>query len=163
MSTLAIGGTVAPGLAIAGTIQGTSVEGTFNGGPTNSYTVTRVVNGTAQTTNGTLSGHATGSMFVIGAQADWFPRPTDGWHVGAAIGVGGAAITDDTAYSVSGITAGFSLFGGYTWWLGPSWSLGLMGLMSTMPSIKANDQNGNSSGYSFMPFTAGLQTELLYY
>lgn len=162
-STLAIGGSLAPGLSIAGVIQGGTTNGTFHGGPVIQATTMHVVNGQAVTTPSTLSGHATGNLFLLGAQVDWYPHADDGWHVGAALGLGGASVTDDAGNTSTGASIAGSLFGGYQWWLGPSWSLGLMGVVTTAPSVKLNDSNSNDTGYRLEPASVTIQTELLYY
>ncbi|HSY22963.1 MAG TPA: hypothetical protein VK841_12645, partial [Polyangiaceae bacterium] len=117
-SAFAIGGSLAPGLVLAGVIQGGTTSGTFHGGPAIQATTMHVVNGQPQTTSSTLSGHASGSIFLIGAQIDWYPHPEDGWHAGAAIGLGGASVTDDAGNTSTGGSIAGSLFGGYQWWLG---------------------------------------------
>jgi hypothetical protein len=156
-STLAIGGTVARGLAIAGTVEGATRSGSdFKGGPT--YTATDA-NG-HQTP---LGGHASAAVFLLGAMADWYPAPEGGWHVGGAVGLGGASITDDAANAIAGISIGLSAFGGYQWWLGRSWSLGVSGFVLGTPSVKGRDSGGNDTGYSFAPIAGGIQSLLLYY
>jgi hypothetical protein len=162
-STFAIGGSLAPGISLAGVIQGGTTNGTFNGGPTITATTMHVVNGQPTATPSTLSGHATGSIFLLGVQVDWYPRPEDGWHVGAAIGLGGASVTDDAGNSSTGGSIAGSVFGGYQWWIGPAWSLGLLGVVTTAPSVKLDDTNNNDTGYRLMPASVTIQTELLYY
>ena len=160
---IGIGGTIAPGLVLGGVIRGWIAGGTFNGGPTVTATRTHVVNGATQTDNVTLSGNAQVSSYELAALIDWFPNPEKGWHVGASIGLGGMSLTDDTgAQSVNAGVAG-SLFGGYQWWIGPSWSLGLQLVLSGSTAGKLDDSNQNDTGYSMRPFAIGIEANLLYY
>ncbi len=133
---LAIGGSPVRGLAIAGVLRAATKTGTFNGGPTVTATTTRVVNGVSVTSPSTLSGRAQASIFMIGVQADWFPRPEDGWHVGAGIGLGGESITDDAGGTNSAASVSGSLFGGYEWWIGLALVDGTPGCGSRGASIE---------------------------
>ena len=172
--SLAIGGSPVPGFAIAGVIGSTTTSGTFNGGPT-VVSVTTMTGGVQRTLmpppNGG-KGNARASSFLLGVLGDWFPVPTGGWHVGGAVGLGGASVTDDTNNTIAGASVAGSVFGGYQWWLGSSWSLGLSGFLSVAPSLDMKEptmpnappgSTNNDSGYHMMPLSAGLQGVLLYY
>jgi hypothetical protein len=163
-SSIAIGGTPVRGLATAFVIQGaTRAGGTFNGGPQVTATTTTVVNGRTMQTTGPLGGHANASLFLLGAQVDWYPVPEGGWHAGGALGLGGAAVTDDAGNTMSGLSVGASLFGGHQWWLGSSWSLGISAIVTGAPSVKMNDSNQNDTGYRMFPLSVGIESLLLYY
>ena len=163
-SSIAIGGSPAPGLAIVGVVEGvTRSDSTFNGGTKVSATTTMVQNGQTVTSTGPLTGHSSASMFLFGAGVDWYPAPDGGWHVGAAAGLGGVGVVDDGGNSMAGLSAGASLFGGHQWWLGKAWSLGISGFVTGTSSVKFNDSNQNDLGYRMMPLSAGIESLLLYY
>ena len=160
---LAVGGTISPGLVLGGVAREWSTGGTFNGGPTITATTTYFANGVPSTTQHTLSGNAHVTSVEIGAFLDWYPNPEKGWHVGASVGLGGTMLTDDAGTKSQSDAVAGSLFGGYQWWLGPGWSLGLLGVVTTAPSLKLDDSNQNDTGYRLTPATVTIQTELLYY
>jgi hypothetical protein len=163
VQSIGIGGSIAPGVVLGGVGRVWEATGTFNGGPTITGTRTYFVNGQSKTDPITLSGHAQASSLELAAFVDWFPNPEKGWHVGASIGLGGMAMTDDSgARSVNAGVAG-SIFGGYQWWLGPAWSLGIQAVLSGGSAGKLDDSNQNDTGYSMRPLAIGIQTNLLYY
>jgi hypothetical protein len=162
-SGLAVGGTPVRGLALAGVLRGSSRTGTFDGGPTITATTTRVANGVPVTSQSTLSGRAQAAAFLLGVQADWFPRPEDGWHVGAGVGLGGLSITDDAGGTNSALSVSASLFGGYQWWIGPRWSMGLQAVLLGAPRMKLSDSNGNDTGYRMAPLSFGIEGTIFYY
>jgi hypothetical protein len=159
--SLAIGGSPVPGFAIAGFIGETSTGGdTFHGGP---MVFVTTPTGVVQNQAMALKGNAHAILGLIGVLADWFPAPTGGWHLGGALGLGGASVTDDANNIIGGSSVVGSVFGGYQWWLGPSWSLGISGLVTMAPRLNMTDFNGNDTGYHMMPLSVGLQGLLLYY
>jgi hypothetical protein len=170
VADLAIGGTVAPGLVLGGVAREWSTTGTFNGGPTISAKTTYYMNGVATPTQLTLSGNAHAQSIEAGAFLDWYPNPEKGWHVGVSVGLGGMSMTDDAGTKSMSIAVAGSVFGGYQWWLGPAWSLGLAGVLSAStagrfdyPSTDSDPSNQNDSGYRLTPLGVGLVTQLLYY
>jgi hypothetical protein len=158
---LAIGGTIAPGIALAGVLGGVTVTSSFNGGPFRSSTImTPGASGTVHAT-----GDAAASLFEIGILLDWFPNPSKGLHFGGSLGIGGTGVrnqADGSTYGGFGGTA--SLFGGYDFWIGPSWSSGI-GLVAwgATPREEMKDSSGNDTGYRLTPLSIGLQLSLLYY
>jgi hypothetical protein len=119
-SLLAIGGGIARGLVLAGTVQASSISTTFDGGPFVGETVTS--NGKSLT----ASSKADASASLLGLLVDWYPDPSDGWHVGLSAGLGVTSVknhADDS--TLSGTSAAGSIFGGYDWAIGPQWSIGL--------------------------------------
>lgn len=163
-SSLAIGGSPVPGLAVAFVIRSATRSGsTFVGGPQLTATTTTVVQGQSTQTTSTLEGHASAGLFLLGGQVDWYPVATGGWHVGASLGLGGAGVTDDAANAMAGGSVAASLFGGHQWWLGPSWSLGIAGVIIGAPRLTMTDSNQQDTGYRFMPLSVGIESELLYY
>jgi hypothetical protein len=163
MSDLAIGGTVAPGLVIGAVLREWSTTGTFHGGPTITATTTYFANGVPSTTQQTLSGHAHAASLEVGAFLDWYPNPERGWHVGASLGLGGMTLIDDAGTMSDGVAVAGSIFGGYQWWLGRAWSLGLVGVFSAASSSRLDDSNQDDTGYRLTPFGVGIATQLLYY
>ncbi len=163
---LAIGGTVAPGLVLGGVFREWSTAGTFDGGPPITATRTHFVNGVSTTDPPlTLSGNARATSIEAGAFLDWFPNPERGWHVGASVGIGGVGVTDDSsAMSVGGGVMG-SIFGGYQWWIGPSWSLGIQGVLSggSAAKLDGSDDSQEDTGYKLAPLGIAVQASLLYY
>jgi len=159
--SLTLGGAVAPGLVLAGTLQVVSVTADFKRGPTADATLN---------TDGNIrsaSHKAEGGTALIGMLVDWYPRPTGGWHTGAAAGVGAIGLTnlaDDTR--LGGVNLGGSLFGGYDWPLknGRDWALGLQLVVSGATETKLkNDSGREDSGYRLTPLAVGLQASLLYF
>jgi hypothetical protein len=160
--SIAVGGTIAKGLAVAGAFRAWSTSGTFDGGPAISVTTSRSLNGAITTTSHGLTG-ARATSFEIGALVDWYPDPAGGWHAGASIGVGGVDVTDDAGDEMSSTALGGSLFGGYQWWLGPAWSLGVEVVMSGATKGSLTDSNQNDSNYRLMPLAIGIETPFIYY
>ena len=159
--TIAVGGSPIPGFAVAGVIGAMTTGGvTFHGGPL--VTATRTLGG-VQGMPMTLSGHASADTFLLGVLVDWFPVASGGWHVGGIVALGGASITDDSGSTMAGASIGGSVFGGYQWWLAPSWSIGLSLAVMGAPTLNLTDTNGNDTGYKMAPFSAALGGRLLYY
>jgi hypothetical protein len=163
LAGIGIGGTIAPGLVLGGVAREWSTTGTFHGGPSITATTTYYANGVPSTTQQTLSGNTHATSVEIGAFVDWYPNPETGWHVGASVGLGGMGIVDDAGTTSISEALGGSIFGGYQWWLGPAWSLGLAGVVSGATTGKFDDSNQADTGYKLTPFGVGLETELLYY
>jgi len=162
-SDVAIGGTVAPGLVIGAVARTWSISGTFKGGPAISATATYFTNGQPSTSRLTLSGNARATTIELGAFLDWYPNPENGWHLGGSLGLGGMTVIDDAATSSASVGIAVSLYGGYQWWLGPAWSLGLVGVASGGTMSSFEDGNQNDTGYRLMPLGIGLASQLLYY
>lgn len=167
VADLALGGTIAPGLVLGGLARGWTTSGTFKGGPTITATTMYFQNGTRTTNNITLSGNARATSVELGAFLDWYPDPEKGWHVGASVGLGSVGVTDDAGTSSQSTAVAGSIFGGYQWWLGPAWSLGLAGIVSIASAGHLDESHADSdqidTGYKLMPLAVGLETELLYY
>ena len=135
---IAIGGTPGEGLAVAGVIRAVAVRGKFHGGPQPEHDATA--------TNGQL-----------GVLVDWFPQPTGGWHVGAIAGLGVVTLSDSDIRTSSGLGFGGSLFGGYDFWIGAQWSLGLQAVFSATSSATLKDSDQDDTGYKFNALSAGLE------
>jgi hypothetical protein len=158
---IALGGAVAPGLVLAGTIQGTGFNSKFKGGP---FADATVVGANGETHS--ASHKAQGGFGMLGVLVDWYPQPTGGWHTGLATGVGAIALTnsaDDRA--VVGLNLGGSVFGGYDWTLGHDWALGLQLTASggTTTKLKEDTDARRDTGYRLTPLSVGVQASLLYF
>jgi hypothetical protein len=160
---IGIGGTVAPGFVIGGVARAWNTTGTFNGGPPITATATYYSNGAASPSKFALSGNAHVATAELSLFVDWYPRPDDGWHIGASLGLGGTSMTDDAGTKTTSGALEYTLFGGYQWWLGPDWSLGLALVASSATSSGLADGDGNNTGYRLMPFAIGLESQLLYF
>ena len=99
---------------------------------------------------------------LLGVLVDWFPSPTEGWHIGSQVGLGGIAVTDSLRDSSSVAFTG-SLFGGYDWWIGPEWSLGMLLSLSSGTSEALKQSNGDATGYSFTPLAFGVEATILWH
>jgi hypothetical protein len=135
------------------------VTGAFHGGP--------FANSTISTSGGTVSatGDATATEFEIGAQLDWFPDPMKGLHFGGSLGLGGVSVTNQADGSkMAGLGGAATIFGGYDFWIGPSWSLGIGAVAwGGTPREQMKDNNNNDTPYRLTPLSIGLQASILYY
>lgn len=87
---------------------------------------------------------------------DWFPTPTSGWHFGGLIGLGILGVSDSWIADSSGGAFAGTLLGGYDWWLGPQWSLGLLAMVSATTSASMIDDERTDTGYRFNALFAGV-------
>ena len=158
---IALGASVAPGLVLAGTIQGTGFNSKFKGGPFADATVT-----SADGSTHSASHKAQGGFGMIGVLVDWYPRPSGGWHTGLATGLGAIALTNSADdRNVGGLNFGGSVFGGYDWALGRDWALGLQLTASgaTTAKLKEDTDDRADTGYRLTPLSIGVQASLLYF
>ncbi len=72
-------------------------------------------------------------------------------------------LTDSANNYSRGNGFGISILGGYDWWIGPQWSLGLMGVVATSTTVHMSDSNGNDTGYQFTPATIGIEASILHH
>lgn len=133
-----IGGTVWEGVVIAGTIGTTTMRADFHGRPSEAEDRASVV------------------LVNLGALIDWYPEPTGGWHVGAGIGVEALTLSSGGGTDSAGVSYGARIFGGYDWWIGPQWSLGVMAILAATPSTPMIANGGDENGYRYHTITAGL-------
>lgn len=136
---LAIGGNVGEGLVVAGAIQTATTRQTFEGSPPPSR-------------------EASATVGQLGVLVDWFPDATGGWHVGGLAGLGTVQITDADVPTSSGASFGGALFGGYDFWIGPQWSLGIFGAGSGTTSAELRQRDGDKVGYTLSGWSASLGT-----
>jgi hypothetical protein len=144
--SVAVGGPIARGFVVGGTLRFADGAGHFTGAPADA------------TSTGSGYFGEIGSLFV-----DWYPDPERGWHAGALVGLGNTGVTDSRGRDSSGAGFAFGVLAGHDWWIGPQWSLGV--LMSVLSSTSATmtDSNGNSTGYSFTPLVAALEASILWH
>ena len=156
---LAIGGAVAPGLVLAGTLQGTGLVADFKGGPFADATVTS--NGQTRS----ASRKATGGFGMLGVLVDWYPQPRGGWHTGFATGLGVIALKNSADDSeLAGVNLAGSVFGGYDWSIARDWSLGLQLTASGGTKTKMREDDGDhDTGYRLTPLSIGVQASVLYF
>jgi hypothetical protein len=132
---LAIGGIVAPNLALHGTLWGWSVTD-----PDAELTIVGL---------GTASGEIDGdlSLGAVGAGLTWYGMPAN-LYLSGSVGVGSLTLDADDVEgeSDSGLVLDFTL--GKEWWVGDSWGLGLAGGVS-YHSLPDETLDENWSGTSF--------------
>lgn len=156
---ITIGGALVPGLVLAGTVQGSSTDADFKGGPFKDATLT--VNGERRS----ASHQAQASFGMVGLLLDWYPKPSAGWHAGVATGIGAVGLKNSADNSTfAGVNLNGSLFGGYDWALGHDWALGLQLTASGGTRAKLLEDSGDhDTGYRLTPFSLGVQASVLYF
>jgi len=160
-ATIALGGTIAPGLVLGGMVQATQAVAKFSGGPYAGSTVTTYDGKTF-----TASRKASVSTSALALMLDWYPKATGGWHAGLNAGLGTVAVqnlADDSTMFGTGLTGG--LFGGYDWSIGKAWSLGLALSISGTTSAKLKDSEDTNidTGYRLRSVAFGLGASILYF
>jgi len=155
---LSLGGSIAPGLVLAGTIQTAQTQGPFRGGPFRNATVTATDGTIEKATNLAMAARS-----EIGLLVDFYPKLTSNWHLGASFGIGMLSVTNLANNGASyGAGLGGSVFGGYDWHVIRDWSIGLnvIGSATTKATFKnANDQK--STDYEFSAYSIGVQSSIL--
>jgi hypothetical protein len=111
---LAFGGTVYPGLAVGGMIYSSQFSS-----PTYSY-------------QGTSFRGVSVAFFSIGPFMDWYFDPTKGLHGEAALGFAAVQSGSEIGYGEAG---SFMAGVGYDWWIGPQWSLGVLGRLQYVSGL----------------------------
>jgi hypothetical protein len=105
------------------------------------------------------------TLFDLGLLVDWFPDPAGGLNFGGSVGLGGMTLVNDADNS-SLVAAGaaWSVFGGYAFWLGRFWSLGLdLIVRGLAPQLHLTDSTGADSGYRLTPVMIAGEWSVLYY
>ena len=141
---LAVGGTPVDGLVIGGAFMG--------GGRSSSWS------GVSDEGDDVSLG-----LGQIGLMVDWFPDARGGWHVGGIVGLGANLLTADDNEQYTGATGSVSILGGYDFWIGPQWALGILGLASFSPSVTLKDDDQDDTDYSLGGATIGLGASLLHH
>jgi hypothetical protein len=129
---LALGGTPAAGLVVAGAIVGDVGIPTVNG-------------------NVTVVG-----VSLYGAAIDWFPAPRGGWHVGGVVGLGATGYGS----AASALSIGASVFAGYDLWIDDQWSFGALLVATSSPRTSTDDARP-SDPTSLMPIALALEATVL--
>ncbi len=156
---IAIGGSIVRGLVLAGAIQGSSTTTTFEGGPFVDEKVTS--NGGSAA----ASSRADASFSALGLLVDWYPNPSDGWHVGLSAGFGFTSVknrADDS--TMTGTSAAGNVFAGYDWAIGPAWSIGLSLVGGGALSASMKDSSDQpDTGYRLRSYSLGISASFLYF
>lgn len=156
---ITLGGSIAPGLVLAGTLQGTALSGSFKGGPFEQQAST-----TADGKPIKLSDQGEASATEVGLLIDWYPRKSLGWHTGVSAGMGMVSVindADNTTWVGSSLSGG--IFGGYDWYLGKSWSMGLALSLRGARSATLKDSDGNDTGYRLSALSTTLDWSVAYF
>jgi hypothetical protein len=159
-----MGGTPLRGLAVGGLARVTMAGGmTFHGGPLVTASVTPASGG-APSAPFPVSGNSSATLTEIAPFLDWFPDPASGWHLGASAGLGILDVRDDAGESMSSTTFAGSIFGGYQRWVGPHYSVGVVGVLSgaTRAGFQS-DETSSATGYSLAPVSFELAIMMLEY
>ncbi len=157
---LALGGAVAPGLAVAGTLRSTVATASFQGGP---YEHAEVVSTEGKRLS-PASGDAETALVTLGVLLDWYPNQRGGWHVGGLLGPGAAAVIPRASGSaMANFVWSGSVFGGYDFWMGNTWSAGVMLVATAANRTMLRDNEGRDSGYQLQPLALGLEASFVLY
>jgi hypothetical protein len=141
---LAVGGTPVDGLVIGGAFMG--------GGRSSRWT------GVSDEGDDVELG-----LGQIGLLVDWHPDARGGWHVGGIVGVSGNVLTADDNEQYTGVTGSVSVLGGYDFWIGPQWAIGVHGLASFSPSVTLKDDDQEDTEYKLGGATLGLGASILHH
>jgi hypothetical protein len=156
---IAIGGSVAHGVVVAGTAQATTTSATFDRGPFDGQTIAGTTPPVAVSTT------ADAGVSQLGVLVDWYPSPRLGWHVGLSGGIG-AILVKNHADESSFVGAGGSgtLFGGYDFSIAKDWSIGLSLLATgtTRATLKEAKEQTHT-GYRLGSLAIGLGASILYF
>ncbi len=138
---LALGGTVAEGLVIGGGIYTTSIARVrWKGDALESIDQDRSIKGKQA------------SLGLLGVFIDYYPKPTEGFHVQGALGVGTLSYERDSSSGVppetwGGGGGGAMLGVGYEGWVGSQWSLGgVARVIGVSAAMRGEDSDINFDG-----------------
>ncbi len=159
VSTVAIGGSIAPRLVLAFLLQAAEASSKFKGGPYTDATLS--VDGDEID----ASNKASATASLLGALLDWYPMETSGLHLGIGLGLGFVGLVneadDSELYGLSGaatLLVGYDMPIAYTWALG----IALVAAGSTTASLKESE-SGDDADYDLTPFSVGLSASILYF
>ena len=157
--SISIGGSIARGVVLAGTVQTVTGQGTFHDGPFRSATIS--VDGS----NIDASHRAIATFNELGALIDWYPNSAAGWHAGLSAGFGVIAIVNSADNSsLYGVSPAGTLFGGYDWAIGRDWSLGLsLQASGAGAAAMKHSPDRTDAGYRLTPASIGIQASVLYF
>lgn len=156
-SMIAIGGSVAQGLVLAGMLQASQTAGNFKGGP---------YQGATFTSGGeriSVSQNALAAFSQIGALIDWYPTQS-GFHVGLSGGFSPVALTlnADDEVLVGGGTSGTLLIG-YDWPVSRTIAMGINLVGSATSRIQLKYDGERASGYELSGRSIGIGGSFLYF
>ena len=155
-STVAIGGGLARGLSLAGTVQSTTTDSELKGGPFSKATVTTDSSSAVASSNAKLT-HS-----QVGVLVDWYPAPLQGFHGGVSAGLGAISLVNDADNSkLAGTAASGSVFVGYDAAISHSWSLGIALVASGVTTASMKSSSGDESGYKLNGFSFQLAASIL--
>jgi hypothetical protein len=130
---ISIGGAIASGVILAGTITATSASNA------------------TQSADGYPDYSSSASLSALGVLVDVYPNPTDGLHFGGALSLAGVSYNDTRNNSSDDTRQGGAISGhfGYEWWVGTDWSLGVMGRITYAHATRRIDTAlGTTTSYS---------------
>jgi hypothetical protein len=136
-SELSLGGTVADGLVIGGSLFLTSVDHvTWRGSSVRLF---------EEAGRDTFEG-GRGSFAMLGLLADWYPNDREGFHVQGALGFGAVTFESDSSDvpdgEWTGGGGGLMLGAGYEFWVAEQWSLGGVVRVVMMSGKLENEEDG---------------------
>src|SRR5205814_1055476 len=108
-------------------------------------------------------GYATVQVGQLGLLVDWFPDPEGGLHFGGIAGVGSASVRDSWIPDSTGSVFAGTILGGYDFWVGPQWSLGLEAFVSGTTSADLKDKDQHATDYSLRALSVGVGYSLLHH
>ncbi len=159
-TSVAVGGTILPGLALAGTIRAANGTATFHGGPFEHANIVSSVGSPLASANG----DADVTFVQIGVLVDWYPNARGGWHLGGAVGPGGTVVTPlANGADMSNATFAGTIFGGYETWIAPQWTIGFVLVASGATRATLKDSDANDAGYRLQPLAISLESSILFY
>lgn len=156
-SVIAIGGSIAEGLVLAGTLQASQTAGKFKGGPYQGATFT---SGEDQFD---VSQDATAAFSQIGALIDWYPTQS-GFHVGLSGGFNsmGVKLNAGGDMLVGTGTSG-TLILGYDWPVSRTIAMGISLVGSATSRIELKYDGEHNSGYELSGRSIGIAGSFLYF
>jgi hypothetical protein len=101
------------------------------------------------------------SEWKVGPFVDWYPDPTRGFHLGALTGLSVSILRSTTNQSSAAL--GATIFGGYDWWIGPQWSLGVLAAASGATASSLVDSHLTGTGYRMAPLSLGINVALTFH
>ncbi len=158
-SAFAIGGSIAPRLVLAFTIQAVQTSGEFEGGPLADARLS--VEGNEMSASGTASATAA----LLGAFVDWYPMESSGLHLGLGVGLNSLMVVNGADDStLVGMGGGASLVVGYDWPIARTWALGIaLVAFGATNAVLMDSESGDDTDYDLMPISVGLSASILYF
>jgi hypothetical protein len=129
-----LGGTPAEGIVLGGMLAGMQSNSPSSSG-------------------GSVAGVSGVGIVLIAPFIDWYPNDKKGWHVGGALGFGGVGVDRGDASTLQSLSLGGRASGGYDFWVGSQWSIGVIGALqfATRGTLKdgSTDTNVQVGGAGF--------------